>query len=92
MYNRYIPSADGTYQRKVVPSPPKVQTRQEPPPPKQEPPPPKPQPMPRGILPQLHLDTGDILVLLILLLVLTEGEDADPLSILVTIAAFLLMQ
>lgn len=95
MYNRYVPSADGTYQRKVMPSP----QRSAPPPHREESPPPQPprtesapttkQPKP---LFQLNLDTGDVLVLLILLLVMTEGQETDTLSILITLAAFLLMQ
>lgn len=100
MYNRYIPSADGTYQRKIVPSPQQQRpTREQPP----ESPQPKPAETPSQAkppantvlplsLPRLQLDTGDILVLLILLLVLTEGEDSDPLSALITLGAFLLMQ
>lgn len=92
MYNRYIPSADGTYSRKVIPSPQKEQQKQEPMPSAKQEPQSKPRATPQRSFPQQQLDTGDILVLLILLLVLTEGEDSDPLSILVTLAAFLLMQ
>lgn len=92
MYNRYIPDANGIYQRSVVtppPSPPKA-------PPAQEAVPPTPvvshkTPV-KCQLPKIHLDSGDLLVLLILLLVITEGEDADPMSALITLAAFLLLQ
>ncbi len=93
MYNRYIPSADGTYQRKIVPSP-----RPKQPEPALPTPPPSPQRPPQAkeavmpSFPKLQLDTGDILVLLILLLILTEGEDSDPLSLLITIGAFLFMK
>ncbi len=38
-----------------------------------------------------NLDSGDLLVLLILLLILQEGEE-DPLSILLALGAFLLFQ
>lgn len=100
MYNRYVPSADGTYQRRVMPSPQKSPQRPSPQePPKTPPPPPEP-PKPESCLPskpikpplQLHLDTGDVLVLLILLLVLNEGEEIDTFSILITLAVFLLTQ
>lgn len=90
MYNRYIPSADGTYTRKVVSSASKPQSKPEPPAPPCAKEPPRPQPIPKSLLPQL--DAGDLLVLLILVLVLTEGEDTDPLSLLITLAAFFLIQ
>ena len=104
MYNRYIPSADGTYRRQTVPTPGRQQppqsqpmpapTSQSAPKPPQTPPQEREprQPPFKGPLHGIHLDTGDLLVLLILLLVLTEGEDSDPLSALVTLAAFLLLQ
>lgn len=96
MYNRYVPSPDGTYERKVightsgkpVPTVPDSVPQKEP----------AVQQTVRqvvkqkSVLPQLHLDTGDILVLLILLLVMTEGEESDPMGALITLAAFLLTQ
>ena len=96
MYNRYIPNANGTYERKVVPSPPKEDKF----PPAKDRPQQEPaqktvqmsKTQPAIYLPQLQLDSGDLLVLLILLLLLTEGEDTDPFSLLVTLAAFLLMR
>ena len=96
MYNRYIPSSDGTYQRKIVQSSTEV--------PKAEKPPAKaeqvaatiqpscPAPNQKSKLSFPQLDTGDILVLLILLLILIEGEDADPLSVLITLGVFLFLQ
>lgn len=92
MYNRYIPDANGVYQRRVVSSPPSSPKA----PPVQEAVPPTtvaPHKAPvKCQLPKIHLDSGDLLVLLILLLVITEGEDADPMSALITLAAFLLLQ
>ena len=62
-------------------------------PPKPAPPPPPPEKPPGSAL-QLHLpeklDTGDLLVLLVLLLVLQEDE--DPLATLLALGAFLLCQ
>lgn len=89
-YNRYIPGADGRYEhRRVVPCPPSGQQ------------PEQPQPtceaenaaavcLPK---PQFRLpEAGDLLVLLVLLLVLTDGEEADSLTTLVTLAAFLFLR
>jgi len=89
LYNRYIPSADGTYRRQIVPSEEKKEPSKQPAP--------TVQPAkisaahtPTPAFPKT--DSGDILVLLILLLILLEGEDTDPISILITLAAFFLMQ
>ncbi|MBP3313601.1 MAG: hypothetical protein J6K84_02965 [Oscillospiraceae bacterium] len=93
MYNRYIPTAEGTYRREVIrpaskeelPSYPREQTC----------------PAPMKIAPQstastplfpLHLDMQDILVLLVLVLLLLQGNTGDGLSLLITIAAFILLQ
>lgn len=93
MYNRYIPSADGTYHRQVIhkqtpQAQPQIQqtATQTPVAPKEKPTPAKAQPFPL-----FQPDQGDLLVLLILLLMLTDGEDVDPLSLLVTMAAFILL-
>ena len=40
----------------------------------------------------LHLDMQDILVLLVLVLLLLQGNTGDGLSLLITIAAFILLQ
>ena len=84
IYNRYIPGADGRYEHhRVVPCP------------AQEPEQtqelcPKPAAAPRL---QLRLpEAGDLLVLLVLLLILTDGEETDSLTTLVTLAAFLLLR
>ena len=97
MYNRYVPTADGTYRRQIV------STTAQQPCPKDAPAPTAetaPQPPQRtsvqlpGITPGLPTrpETGDLLVLLILLLVLLEGQETDTLTVLVTLAAFLLLQ
>ena len=86
IYNRYIPGADGRYEHhRVVPCPSPEQPQQElctesP-------------AAPCLPGPQLRLpDTGDLLVLLVLLLILTDGEETDSLTTLVTLAAFLLLR
>ena len=80
MYNRYIPSADGTYRRETV-----AQSA--------APCPDAKAPARGGLsLPRLQLDAGDLLVLAILLLLLIDGDGDDPLSSLIAIAAFLLLQ
>ncbi len=40
----------------------------------------------------LHLDMQDILVLLVLVLLLLQGGSGDGLSLLITMAAFILLQ
>ena len=90
VYNRYIPGADGRFQRTVVEKP-------CPPP---QPPVPRPPQLPgcaekdgsflRKLLPQ-GFDTGDLLILLILLLLLIDGDEDDTVSVLLTFAAFLLL-
>ena len=94
VYNRYIPSADGTYRRQIVHAQ-TEQAEQVSPVPQQEPITQTPPPRAVGkqsLFPSLSLDRGDLLVLLILLLILTDGEDNDPLTILVTLAAFFILQ
>lgn len=101
VYNRYIPDADGRFQRTVVEKPyptPVPEPPQECLPP--QPPMPRP-PQPPGcaekdggflrkLLPQ-GFDTGDLLILLILLLLLIDGDEDDTVSVLLTFAAFLLL-
>ena len=81
MYNRYIPQPDGSYRKNRMPDPPKP-----PPPPPPAPPvcpPPKPRPAPpppppgsfwQRLLP-VGLDTEDLLVLTLLLLIAGDQED-----------------
>lgn len=101
VYNRYIPGADGRFQRTVVekPCPPPA-----PEPPAECAPPQPPTPKPpmqasctgkngsflQSLLPQ-GFDTGDLLILLILLLLLIDGDEDDTVSVLLTFAAFLLL-
>lgn len=122
MYNRYIPQADGTYQRSRVPEP-----RPSPRPHCPPPPPPKPEPEPcdptpckpehtpcppappckphngkppehrhesvPGFLSQLlpkDFDTGDLIVVLLLLLLAGDCEE-DRSTALLTLALYLFM-
>ena len=87
IYNRYIPGADGRYEHhRVVPCPTSEPER--------------PQelcahaPASPGLpkLPFRLPEAGDLLVLLVLLLILTDGEETDSLTTLVTLAAFLLLR
>lgn len=99
MYNRYIPGADGAFQKIPVSAP------------CDAPPPPRPTDMPcvpemppvpekpcagaeghplRRLIPK-GMDTGDLLILAILLLLLIDGDEDDTLSVLLTVAAFLMM-
>lgn len=123
MYNRYIPSPDGTFRREIVPDlpinprpepitvpyesinePPQTETnvqgktnasRQDTPHTIRQT---DSQPnvsvartgAPKKIIPP-SLDTGDLLVLLILLLLLVDGDEDDYLSVLLAIAAFILL-
>ena len=95
MYNRYVPNADGTYQRQIMRSAPSV---------KQPPVSDTPQPPPAKAeactesssapaLPiRLPMETEDILVLLVLLLILMQESESNRMTALVTIAAFILLQ
>ena len=87
MYTRYVPGPDGAYRPTPV--------AQESAPPKPAPPPP---PAPQAanlkqwltqLLPK-GMETGDLLVLLIALLLLVDGEE-DAQTILITTAAFFLL-
>ena len=93
MYNRYIPQSDGSYRKNRLEEP-------KPAPPKQEPPPPSPPeppcraPLPamsflRNLLPK-GLDTGDLLVIALLLLMAGDSEKERS-SALLTLALYLLM-
>lgn len=110
MYNRYIPTQNGSYVRRQVDEP-STQHR----------PVPQPQPPPvvlvetapvaeaaeasacseapqckqnflQRLLPQ-NIDLGDVLILLILLLLVLDSEEqSDWLTLLLTVAAFLILQ
>ena len=85
-YNRYVPGADGAYRRETIVQPdsrsetPAYTIRRS-----------EPQ---RGMhLPMLQsLETEDLLVLAVLILLLLSGDESDRLTTLITIAAFLLLQ
>ena len=103
MYNRYVPDAAGVYRQTTVETVPDVPDAPQPPlPPPACPVPPPPPPAPAAdpvrrslsgllerVLPR-GMDTGDLLVLLILILLAVDGEEEDSLSVILTIAAFLL--
>ena len=95
MYNRYIPQQDGTYQKNRIPTPP-------PPPPPEPPCPPPceeakpPYRKPEGafaflqqLLPQ-NLDTGDLLIIILLLLMAGDGKDNKN-TWLLTLALYLFL-
>lgn len=117
MYNRYIPQADGTYQRSripdVIPPQPTPPSNPVPPPPCPSPPPqpqtrscPPPRPRPRpsyrepeknvsvsSFLKQLlpkDFDTGDLLVMLLLLLISGDCQE-DQNTALLTLALYLFL-
>ena len=86
IYNRYIPGADGRYEhRRVVPCP-HAEADQTP----------KAENSSAAVClpkPQLRMpEAGDLLVLLVLLLILADGEESDSLTTLVTLAAFLFLR
>lgn len=86
MYNRYIPRSDGSYQKNRIPDQSGPQERQNPPPPpepiihtNQSPPPKPPTPEPmlsflRRLLPK-GFDTGDLIVVLLILLMAGDCEE-----------------
>lgn len=89
VYNRYIPQPDGTYLRMDV------QPQQTTAAPQPEPQPAAPCARPEGgflsrLLPR-GADTGDLLVIAILLLLLVDSDTDDPLPVILTLAAFILL-
>ena len=99
MYNHYIPQSDGSYRRNPQPeqrkSPP-PRPKPEPPKPESPPPPPAPCPPPqgnlldffRGLLPR-GLDTADLMIVFLLLLMNTDDEGG--LSPILTLALYFLL-
>ena len=86
VYNRYIPQPDGRYLRMDV-QPPQETPAQ----PMQSAPPCN---AGGGFLSRLlprGTDTGDLLVIAILLLLLVDSDADDPLPVLLTLAAFILL-
>ena len=97
MYNRYIPQQDGTYQKNRISVQPE---RPSPPPPEDCPPQPcadNPSPPPtqsassflRNLLPQ-NLDTSDLLIIVLLLLLAGDCEDNKG-TWLLTLALYLFL-
>ncbi len=105
MYNRYIPQQDGSYQKNRMPtpqpkpSPPPTPHQQPPAMPSYSPPPPMdiqpPHRQPNGafdflrqLLPK-NLDTGDLLIIVLLLLMAGDGKDNQ--TWLLTLALYLFL-
>ena len=100
MYNRYIPQSDGSYHRRPVqsktPNPPKPepihQNTPAPKPPDPPPAPPTQSSVPsflRQLLPR-NFDTGDLLIVLLMLLLAGEREDERS-NALLTLALYFFM-
>lgn len=103
MYNRYIPQPDGSYRRNPTPeqrqqrqpqkppSPPPVSQRLTPPPMPQRHPP-QPEPIPgflRQLIPQ-GFDTGDLIVVLLLLLIAGDSREQRS-NALLTLALYFVL-
>lgn len=88
MYNRYIPSDDGTYRRQVVnDARPAAPQRAKPPQKKPEAKPPAPAPQ----FQLFGMDTADLILLLILLLLMMDGG-CDNTSLLLAIVLYFVLQ
>lgn len=98
MYNRYIPQADGTYRRNAIQE--QRPSRPAPPPPQPNPPvPPSPQFQPplgesvTGFLRQLlpkGFDTGDLIIVLLLLLMAGDNPESRS-NALLTLALYFVL-
>lgn len=98
MYHRYMPTENGSFQRKNMPERqaqelvkqvPEEEKRQIPPRKPDEPPKRERLPIAGKLL--SGMDSGDLLVLLLLLFLLSEGNE-DSSEIIMTLAIFLFMQ
>lgn len=103
MYNRYIPQPDGTYQKNRLQEPQTRQPQSKPRPPSQDehfPPPPPPSKGPerphgsimdffKNLFPG-EFDTGDLLIILILLLMAGDRKENNG-NALLTLVLYLLM-
>lgn len=95
MYNRYIPQPDGSYRRNPAQEQRPNQQRQAPPPPAPPPPkrqPPPPEPIP-GFLRQLipkDFDTGDLIIVLLLLLIAGDSQESRS-NALLTLALYFIL-
>ena len=92
MYNRYIQQQDGSYRKNRMPE----QSPPRPEPPRQEPPPPPPsrngqsaEGFLRSLLPK-NLDTGDLAVVLLLLLIAGDSREEQSTALL-TLALYLFL-
>lgn len=99
MYNRYIPQPDGSYRRNAVPEQRQPQQRHSPPPvsmpqtphspPQQIP---RSEPIPgflRQLLPQ-GFDTGDLIIVLLLLLIAGDSQESRS-NALLTLALYFVL-
>ena len=90
MYNRYIQQSDGSYRKNRIPEQPA-------PPPTPKPAPPPPMPIPsssagsflKNLLPK-DLETADLLIVLLLLL-MAEQNESDKNTALLTLALYFFM-
>ena len=100
MYNRYIPQSDGSYRRNPTQEPRPQPQRTPPQPPKQPPPPPAPQQRPapqpepitgflRQLIPQ-GFDTGDLIIVLLLLLIAGDNPESRS-NALLTLALYFIL-
>lgn len=99
MYNRYIPQSDGSYRRNAIPESrqnPQRQTVSAPPHPAPQPQslkrPPQSEPIP-GFLRQLipkEFDTGDLIIVLLLLLIAGDSQEKRS-NALLTLALYFIM-
>lgn len=100
MYNRYIPQSDGSYRRNPTQEPRPQPQRTPPQPPKQPPPPPAPQHRPapqpepitgflRQLIPQ-GFDTGDLIIVLLLLLIAGDNPESRS-NALLTLALYFVL-
>lgn len=98
MYNRYIPKDDGSFQKRSVPEQHRIPSTQQPVHPPQEqytPPPSTPPPSRtagsflRNLLPK-NFDTGDLFIVLLLLLMAGDREE-DQNTALLTLALYFFM-
>ena len=100
MYNRYIPQSDGSYRRNPTQEPRPQPQRTPPQPPKQPTPPPAPQHRPapqpepitgflRQLIPQ-GFDTGDLIIVLLLLLIAGDNPESRS-NALLTLALYFVL-
>lgn len=98
MYNRYIPQPDGSYRRNAMPDQRQQSQRPAPPPPPPQPPPvphhqpPRQEPISgflRQLIPQ-GFDTGDLIIVLLLLLIAGDNQESRNQALLTLALYFIL--